>query len=249
MFAWYWSLPFTVVLIIITSLCITIFLHRIHAHKSVVLLNSKFEDACRFWLWLMGYWHVNLVKGWCALHRKHHLKSDTKDDPHSPFIYSFSQILFVMKDPKPGDPYYLTAEELEKYGTGVPVYNDWMERNVYSLYYKYTPLILLAIFFILFGFWGMIASIPLLVFIRFIGRMHNYLSHKIGYRNRPATGTDHSVNMFPIGFFLSGEEFGANHHDNPSNPKFSEKWWEFDLGWLGIQILRFFKIVKLARDN
>jgi stearoyl-CoA desaturase (delta-9 desaturase) len=54
----------------------------------------------------------------------------------------------------------------------------------------------------------------------------------------------------PWGIVVGGEELHNNHHDMPANPKFSNKWYEFDIGWMWITILSKFKLaeVKYARE-
>lgn len=247
MFAWYWSLPFAVLLLMLTTAVYSIFIHRACAHKSVIFTSTALINFCRFWWWLMGFWYPNWVQHMSAMHRKHHIRTDTAEDPHSPYVYSLAQLLFVFHNPGPGQPYYMKAEEVQKLASDLPTYNDWAEQHVYSQYYKYTFFILVALFFLLFGFWGMMCSIPLLIGIRLTARMHNYLSHKVGYRHGPPLKeTDHSKNLFPIGFLLSGEELHANHHNSPGSARLSTRWWEFDFGWTIILILRFFGLIKLS---
>ena len=246
MFAWYWSLPFSVLLLIIISLVYSLFLHRMCAHQSIIITSNKLVHFCRFWWWLMGFWYPNWVRHMSAIHRKHHRHTDTPQDPHSPYFYSLSKLLFVFRASKLG-PYYVTSKEVEQSTSDLPIYNDWVEQSIYSRYHKYTFLILILLFFLLFGVWGMVISIPLVFAIRLAGRLHNYLSHKVGYRHKLAT--DNSRNIFPIGILLSGEELHANHHNSPGSPRLSTTWWEFDFGWTIILVLRFFGLVKLATDK
>jgi stearoyl-CoA desaturase (delta-9 desaturase) len=200
----------------------------------------------RIWLWFIGFWFPggDAIRSFVAGHRKHHANSDTVDDPHSPLYYTKMELFFTM-EPSPSNPvYYLTDEEIVKWAKDVPVFNDRLEEKLlqYSKY-RYPVAGILAL--LAFGFLGVVSGIAIIFYIQMHLRAHNYLSHVIGYRNRPATGVDCSRNMFPIGLLYVGEELAANHHDDTTKAKFSEKWWEVDPGWGVIVILKFFGLVKL----
>lgn len=246
MLSWPWAVLFFSLIFLVTANSYAIFVHRGLAHR-VLIMKPGLVKFFRFWLWLMGYWHVNFLRYWCAIHRKHHAYSDSPKDPHSPHFFTLKQIIFT-KEPNPNGPYYMTPDEIIAWAGDVPVYDDWLEQK-FQQYSKYKIPVMLILMLLLFGVSGAIVCV-----IGFIGtllflRSHNYLSHKIGYRNRPATGTDQSKNMFPIGILHAGEELAANHHDNPARAKNSEKWWEFDLGWGVITVLRYLGLVKLRTDN
>lgn len=64
----------------VTIAAVTIFLHRYEAHRALDLhpLSAHFF---RLWLWLttgMG------TLEWTSIHRKHHARCETPEDPHSP---------------------------------------------------------------------------------------------------------------------------------------------------------------------
>jgi len=69
----------------------------------------------------------------------------------------------------------------------------------------------------------------------------NGVGHWWGYRNGDTR--DESRNIFPWGIVIGGEELHNGHHTDPSSPKLSQKWWEFDIGWMYI---RMFEILGLA---
>ena len=71
----------------------------------------------------------------------------------------------------------------------------------------------------------------------------NGFGHWWGYRNTDTK--DFSRNLIPLGIWIGGEELHNNHHADPANPKLSRKWFEFDIGWLYIQLLRTVGLVKL----
>ena len=70
----------------------------------------------------------------------------------------------------------------------------------------------------------------------------NGVGHFWGYRNFQAE--DASRNILPWGILIGGEELHNNHHAYPSSARLSNKWWEFDIGWLYIRLL---EIAGLAR--
>jgi stearoyl-CoA desaturase (delta-9 desaturase) len=86
---WWGYVVVTLVLTHITIASITIYLHRHQAHRALELhaLPSHFF---RFWLWLTT---GMVTKEWTAIHRKHHAKCETTDDPHSPQILSIGKVV------------------------------------------------------------------------------------------------------------------------------------------------------------
>lgn len=243
MFDWQWFFVYYFVVWQVTFGFLTVYLHRYMAHKSISV-TPVVQNVGRFVLWVQGFYWPNWAQHWCAIHRKHHKFSDTKDDPHSPHFMSFGQI-FDNQHYEPGRPYYLSPDEIKQYAADVPVYDDWMEHNVYAPYMKKGIFLFHAINFVLFGIGGLLLSIIGNQAFRKATLLHNYASHKIGYRlNKSVHPGDKSVNVFPIGLLWGGEEFGANHHDAPGNPKFSKRWWEFDPGWGWIKLLDLLQQIK-----
>jgi fatty-acid desaturase len=242
MFNWCWAVLFFLIVLVISSTTYSIFVHRAMGH-GLLTLSPGLTYFFRIWLWLTGFWYPGSLRKFSAGHRKHHTFSDSANDPHSPYFFSAKQIFFT-KTPDPASPYYLTSEEITKWASDVPVYSDWLEQK-FQQWSKYKFPVLLTLILILFGVWMAAVVVASLIGLQLVSRSHNYLSHKIGYRNRHSSGTDRSRNMFPIGILYAGEELAANHHDCPFKIKNSEKWWEFDFGWTIILILKFFGLVKL----
>src|SRR5215203_5008160 len=82
-----------VVLLVVTQLTIvsvTIFLHRCQAHRALTL-HPIASHFFRFWLWLTT---GMITKEWVAVHRKHHAKTETEGDPHSPHIEGIRKVLW-----------------------------------------------------------------------------------------------------------------------------------------------------------
>ena len=212
----------------ITIAAVTIFLHRSQAHRSLDLgpIPSHFF---RFWLWL-GTGMV--TKEWVAIHRKHHAKCETEEDPHSPQTRGLGKVM------REGAELYRTeannAETLKKYGHGTP--DDWMERNIYS-HSIFGPSLMLIINVALFGVVGLAIWAVQMVWIPFwAAGVVNGVGHFWGYRNYEAT--DASTNLSPWGIIIGGEELHNNHHTYPTSAKFSVKPYEFDIGWFYISIMQ-----------
>ena len=213
----------------ITIAAVTIFLHRCQAHRALELhpLPSHFF---RLWLWMTT---GMLTKEWAAVHRKHHAKCETAEDPHSPQVYGINRVLwggvflYVREALKP--------ETLERYGHGTP--DDWMERNVYMRYTLSGITIMGLINVALFGIVpGVIILVTQVLWIPFwAAGVINGIGHFWGYRSFECE--DASTNIIPFGILIGGEELHNNHHSFASSAKLSSKWYEFDIGWMYIRIL------------
>lgn len=232
------ALIYTLVMVQITIAAVTLYLHRSQCHKSVSfhpIVNHFF----RFWLWLTT---GMVTKEWVAIHRKHHQSSDTAEDPHSPQVYGIWRVLFG------GAFLYARAsknkEMIEKLGIGTP--NDWIEKKLYTPYSNYGILLMLIVDLVLFGPVGLIIWGVQMIWVPFFAAgVINGLAHWVGYRNVDTKDT--SRNLYPIAFWIGGEELHNGHHSDGSNPKFSQKWWEFDIGWMYIKILEFLKLAKIRQ--
>ena len=179
-----------------------------------------------------------VAREWVAVHRKHHAKTETEEDPHSPVVYGLSNILFR------GVEYYRDAIDeptLETYGTGCP--NDWIERNVYSRFPLVGVSILAVIDLCLFGVVGIVVWALQMIWTPFwAAGVVNGVGHALGYRNFECA--DNARNICPVGILACGEELHNNHHTYPNSARFSIKAWEFDLGW---QYIRLLSLLKLAQ--
>ena len=229
------ELIYTLVMTHITIMCVTLYLHRGQTHKAVTF-HPAVNNFMRFWLWLTT---GMVTKQWVAIHRKHHQASDTAQDPHSPKVYGIWRVLFG------GAFLYHTASKdtdmVNKLGVGTP--DDWMESHVYTPHSRLGILLMLIINLVLFGPWGLIVWGVQMIWIPFwAAGVVNGLAHWIGYRNTDTKDT--SRNLTPIAIIIGGEELHNNHHADGANPKFSQKWWEFDIGWMYIRTLSFFKLAK-----
>lgn len=229
-------LLYTLILTHITIICVTLYLHRGQAHRGITF-NPVVEHAMRFWLWLTT---GMVTKQWVAVHRKHHRYTDTIDDPHSPQIYGIRNLLF-----KGALLYHEASKDekmVEQYGVGTP--DDWVEYNVYTPYSRLGIAILLLINIIIFGWYGALIWLVQMIWIPFwAAGVINGVGHFWGYRNGETN--EKSRNIFPWGILIGGECLHNNHHLDPANPKLSRKWFEFDIGWMWLQILVKLKLAKL----
>lgn len=221
----------------ITIVSVTIFLHRHQAHHALDL-HPAVSHFFRLWIWLTT---GMLTKEWAAVHRKHHAKCDTPEDPHSPQILGINRVLwtgvflYVKEARKP--------ETLERYGRGTP--DDWLERNLYSRF-KILGLVLMGVVdIILFGIVpGLLILAIQIVWIPFwAAGVINGIGHYWGYRHWSTP--DASTNIVPLGILIGGEELHNNHHAYPTSAKLSNKWYEVDLGWIYIRVLEALGLAKV----
>lgn len=235
---WWQVLLVTLVVTHITIIGVTVFLHRSQAHRGLDL-HPAVMHFFRFWLWLTT---GMVTKEWVAIHRKHHAKCEREGDPHSPVVFGLGQVFFR------GAELYRKeandAETLKRYGHGTP--DDWIERNLYTPYSLYGILLMLAIDLALFGVLGLTVWAVQMAWIPFwAAGVVNGVGHAWGYRNFASPDT--STNVSPWGIIIGGEELHNNHHAYGTSAKFSAKWYEFDLGWCYIQVLRFFGLAKVKK--
>ena len=229
------ELIYTLVVTHITIVCVTLYLHRSQAHRSVTF-HPAIAHAMRFWLWLTT---GMTTKAWVAVHRKHHQNTDQEGDPHSPHVFGIWRLLFG------GWSLYHEASKdpamVIKYGIGTP--RDKIE-TFYTRYHQWGLFLMLAINVALFGAWGfLIWGVQMLWIPFWAAGIINGLAHWWGYRNGETR--DHSRNIFPWGILVGGEELHNNHHLDAASPRLSSRWFEFDIGWLYINILKFFKLASI----
>jgi stearoyl-CoA desaturase (delta-9 desaturase) len=222
----------------ITIAAVTIFLHRCQAHRALDL-HPLISHFFRFWLWL----NTGMVtKEWAAIHRKHHAKCETEEDPHSPVTRGLETVLFR------GVELYrieaLNQETMDRYGHGTP--DDWIERVLYTRHSYLGVYVLLLVDLLLFGAMGLAMFAIQTGWIPFFAAgVINGVGHARGYRNFDSS--DKSGNISPWGILIGGEELHNNHHTFPASARLSYKWWEFDIGWMYIQIMAFFGLAKVRR--
>jgi stearoyl-CoA desaturase (delta-9 desaturase) len=244
-FSGYFDLPWwglvlaTLAITHVTIAAVTIFLHRHQSHRALDLgpVPSHFF---RFWLWLTT---GMVTKEWAAIHRKHHAKCETPEDPHSPQQLGLPRVLFggvflYMKESN-------NSETMVQYGHGTP--NDWLERNVYASHPMYGISLMLALDIAMFGVLpgALIWGVQMLWIPFWAAGVINGVGHFVGYRNFVCE--DASTNLFPWGIIIGGEELHNNHHTFATSAKLSNKWYEFDIGWFYIRILEILHMAHVKK--
>jgi len=236
---WWGDVLALLVLVQITIAAVTIYLHRCQAHRALDL-HPIVSHFFRFWLWLTT---GMITKEWAAIHRKHHAKCETDEDPHSPRILGIKKVLFtgvvlyVHESHKP--------ETMTRYGHGTP--EDWLERNVYTPLNKWGIVLLAALDIWLFGLvpGALIYGIQVGWIPFWAAGVINGIGHYWGYRNFQTD--DDSTNIVPWAVWIGGEELHNNHHAYPTSAKFSIRWYELDIGWMYITALSALGLAKVRK--
>ncbi len=229
------------VLLVFTQLTIfsvTLYLHRSQAHRGVDF-HPAVAHVFRFWLWLTT---SMITREWVAIHRKHHAKVETEDDPHSPVTRGIGKVFWH------GVELYREARgmraDIDQYGRGTP--DDAIERHLYTPRATLGPVLLLVINSVLFGLPGVALWAIQMAWIPFwAAGVVNGLGHWWGYRNYESADT--STNLTPWAFWIGGEELHNNHHAFPSSARFAMRRWEFDIGWSAIRLLQALRLAKVLR--
>jgi stearoyl-CoA desaturase (delta-9 desaturase) len=235
---WWGYVVYTLGMTHVTIAAVTIFLHRHQSHRALKL-HPLASHAFRFWLWFTT---GMVTKEWTAIHRKHHAKCETADDPHSPQVFGIRRVLL-----QGAELYRMESrkkETLEQYGHGTP--DDVIERKLYSRYTKHGIGLMLIMNFVLFGFIGITIWAIQMMWIPFLAAgVINGIGHYFGYRTfQPA---DASRNVIPWGILIGGEELHNNHHAYVTSARLSNRWYEFDVGWLYIRLLEIAGLATVTR--
>ena len=237
--AWWQILLYLLISAQITIFGVTLYLHRSQAHRAVDF-HPLIAHFFRFWIWLTT---AMVTKEWVAIHRKHHAKCETAEDPHSPVAHGISTVVVH------GVTLYQQClndrEMIDQYGLNCP--NDWIERNLYSRFSTMGVISLLVINLALFGVIGMtVWALQMLAMPVLAAGIINGLGHWWGYRNFETN--DCSTNLTPWALLLGGEELHNNHHAFPSSARFSMRKAEFDIGWSAIKLMRRLGLAKVLRE-
>lgn len=235
---WWGYVVFTLAVTHVTIASVTIFLHRSQAHRALDL-HPAVSHFFRFWLWLTT---GMVTKEWVAIHRKHHAKVETVDDPHSPQTRGIGTVLLQ------GTELYRAEsknqETMDKYGHATP--DDWLERNVYTRFSWQGVGLMLAVNLVLFGPIGAtIWAVQMMWIPVTAAGIINGIGHYWGYRTYACA--DASTNIVPWGIIIGGEELHNNHHAYATSAKLSSQWYEFDIGWLYIRTLEICKLATVRK--
>jgi stearoyl-CoA desaturase (delta-9 desaturase) len=235
---WWQLVLATLALTHVTIASVTIFLHRCQAHRALDV-HPAVSHFFRAWLWLTTGMQT---RDWVAVHRKHHAKCETAEDPHSPQIKGLRKVLWQ------GAELYIeeraNKETLERYSRGTP--DDWIEHKLYGRWVWHGCGVMLIADFLMFGVAGIaVWGVQMLWIPFFAAGVINGVAHFYGYRNYDCP--DASANISPLGLLIGGEELHNNHHTFPTSAKLSNKWFEFDIGWVYIRALEILGLAKVLR--
>ena len=245
MFEWYWFFAFYLLILHIKLAVHTIYVHRTIGH-GMFIVSTPLEYVFRFILWTGEAIGPKWAESYAVRHRKHHVVSDTPEDPISPHHYTLREIIRYYKTLKPVDP-----EEVKKYCPEITTHDDWMQRVLIGKYRRLGPWVWHIAALILFGIAGLVLSIV----VRYLTKdwlgiyLGNYINHKYGFeyaeRRHP---TDKSKNIVPWGLFMAGEELHTNHHNHSLDPSFARYWFEIDLGYVYAKILSYTGLLQIKKE-
>ena len=222
----------------VTIVGVTVYLHRCQAHRALNL-HPVLAHFFRFWLWMT----TGMVTGeWVGVHRRHHARCETAEDPHSPQVLGLNKVLWE------GAELYREAADdhdlVQRYSHGTP--DDWVERHLYDRHRLLGISAMLVIDFVLFGILGIAVWAVQMIWIPFFAAgVINGVGHFWGYRNFQSP--DAATNVSPWGVLIGGEELHNNHHAFPSSAKLSARWWEFDIGWMYIRLFSLLGLAEVRR--
>jgi stearoyl-CoA desaturase (delta-9 desaturase) len=147
---------------------------------------------------------------WVAVHRKHHRFEDTAQDPHSPYFVPRWRVLLY--------PSGITAER--EYA------KDLLKDTDHVFFYKYYWHLNIAWWIVLY----LVSPGALAFWFAYLGGygLKQRSTNTIGHADSIHKGASNSIGWSYL--FLSGEPWHKNHHNNPTNWKLGNKWWQVDVG-------------------
>jgi stearoyl-CoA desaturase (Delta-9 desaturase) len=250
-----------------TIMGVTLYLHRSIAHRAL-MLHPFVSHFYRLWLWLATGMDTT---EWAAVHRKHHAKVESPDDPHSPVQKGLLHIIFLgvwdyRREAK-------NPDTIKNHGALCP--DDWVERHIYRAHPVAGLVILASVYFLVFGWQGLLVWLATVLWIPVhavagingIGHWHmsGPAMVKILYQNwkdgeiiptefggdgkKTFNNVRRSANISPIALWIGGEELHGNHHAFPTSAKFSKKWYEVDVGWGVILLLRALRLATIPKRS
>ncbi|OGZ06524.1 MAG: fatty acid desaturase [Candidatus Lloydbacteria bacterium RIFCSPLOWO2_01_FULL_50_20] len=250
---WWGALLIALAFTHVTIVAVTIYLHRHITHRAV-LLHPVVAHFFRFWLWLTT---GMVTREWEAVHKKHHQKCETDEDPHSPEAQmhalgvrgAWGRLFFMFRFVVwRGVRSYVRwtnqhTDDVERLGVNAP--RDRLERLLYARHTKLGLALMGTANIVLFGLaaGSCIWVVQMLWIPVFAAGVVNGIGHIWGYRNY--TLPNFSRNILPWGILIGGEELHNNHHEDAASAKFSRKWWELDVGWCYIRVMEFFRLAEV----
>ncbi len=220
--------------------------HRLLAHRSF-----KCPKFVEYFFVIGGYLAFESSPIWWAtIHRAHHRFTDTEKDPHSPRYgnyHSYAGWIFTKHYPEHLDP-AIHAPDL----VNDPLYrllernNNWHASHLTNTAIGFgSRLILWA----LFGWKIALISVVAGLLVQQVPFMVNLFCHKpkLGYKNYESD--DDSVNVWWLGLVTIGDNWHNNHHANPGSARAGIKWWEIDIAWMTVALLRALGLATNVNDR
>ncbi|MCA9191899.1 MAG: fatty acid desaturase [Planctomycetales bacterium] len=176
---------------------------------------------------------------WVANHRLHHARSDQEGDPHSPRDGGWWSHAFWLAYKVGGKN---TSEYYRKWAPDI-----YRDRYFRMLEYAFIPLnVGLSVILGLLGYYlgGSTLAVSWLVWavaVRMVFVLHstwfvNSASHMWGYRNYETR--DDSRNNWWVALLTYGEGWHNNHHAHPRMALHGHKWWEVDVTYRTILLMK-----------
>jgi len=185
---------------------------------------------------------------WVATHRVHHQNTDVEGDPHSPRDGGFWSHM----------GWIITGRVLHNHSSALLPYIPDLRKDKFHVWisrWHWLPITALGIVIFAVGgvqylMWG--------IFLRTVVGLHatwlvNSATHMWG-RQRFLTG-DTSKNSFWVAVLTFGEGWHNNHHAHPQSARHGLAWYELDMNWMGISMLRMLglawdvKLPKLKQEE
>ena len=217
------------------GLGITLGFHRLLSHRS--FKTPKWVEYILTTLGTLAYQGSPIE--WVGIHRLHHKYSDTVQDPHnSEQGLWWSHIFWVMHEHPSEEKYRKITGDLNN-----DPYYEFLHRSFLPL-----QLLLVVLFYFLAGWGGVVWG----VFVRLVLTYHttwlvNSATHKFGYRHFDCQDT--SVNCWWVALVTYGEGWHNNHHAHPHSARHGLKWWEIDLTWAAVKVLKFLGLASNIRTH
>ena len=210
--------------------------HRLHTHRSF-----RVPQALEY---LLAFFGTLTLEGgpifWVATHRIHHSRSDQPGDPHSPRDGAWwAHVGWILL----GDSKHADTRAMAKFAPDLAKHRFYVWLNNYH----WLPMVLLGVALLAIG------GIPLMLWgtcLRVVIGLHatwlvNSATHLWGSR-RFATNDD-SRNNWWVALMTFGEGWHNNHHAHPTSARHGLAWYELDLSWITLYVLRFLRIAKNIR--
>ena len=210
--------------------------HRLHTHRSY-----KLPVALEYFLAVCGT--LSLEGGpifWVATHRVHHQFSDRPGDPHSPREGAWwAHIVWLLT----GETKHNNTRLMAKYAP------DLAKDRFYTLLnnYHWVPSVILGVILFAIGGWSFFlwGTFARIVFGLHATWLVNSATHMWG--SRRFNTRDDSRNNWWVALLTFGEGWHNNHHAHPTSARHGLAWYELDVSWIQITLLKYLGIAKAIR--